>query len=176
MDFFMAAARQGRGRRPDFSRRKGLLPQTAQAGDELIGVNRFGKELEVVALLLGAAHQLAGGSLAGKEKDAGLGELVAQANAEIDTRHARHKHVAEDDIGMKAPSYPEGVFAAQGLHGVKTMSIQDGGDGLGDQGLIVHDEHAQDAAADVGAIALREIVQGRRRPIDGQEGNRVQQG
>ena len=63
-------------------------------------MDRLGEELEVVPFGLGFAHQLAGGSLAGEEQDACLGQLAAQLHAELDAGHSGHQHIGEHGVGL----------------------------------------------------------------------------
>ena len=121
----------------------------------------FGEELEGVAFGLGFTHELAGGGLSGEEEDAGGGKFLADFDAELDSGHFGHEDVAENDVGLDLAGGYESCLSAEGFDGVESMKIEDGGDGLGDEGFVVDNEDAETGAVGGLAGCLR-LLGGRR--------------
>src|SRR5580765_404423 len=65
---------------------------------QLFGMKRLCKEFEVIALALGVFQYRCGVSLAGKEEDVAVPKLLADRDCQLDSIHAWHYDVTEDQI------------------------------------------------------------------------------
>lgn len=134
-----------------------------QAKEQLQRVDGFLQELEVVAAAAGVAKQIEGAGLAGEEQDAAVVVGAAEADGEVDAAEVGHHDVGEEDVGGQIEGADEGaVGAVKGL-GVKAVPIEDGGEGFGDDPLVVDDVDALDVGpvADIcGTAAPGQIEQG----------------
>ena len=128
-------------------------PCVAEAKEQLHGVERLLQQLEVVAAAAGVAEEVEGAGLAGEEKDAAVAVDAADVDGEVDAAEIGHHDVGEQDVGGLIEGADKGaVGAVEGL-GVEAVAVEDGGEGFGDDPLVVDDVDALGGA--LGGDGLR---------------------
>jgi hypothetical protein len=67
--------------------------------EQLFRMKGFGQEFEVVAAAFGVFQDFQGLSLAGEEQDATTWKLQANRDCQLDSIHAWHDYIGNDQIG-----------------------------------------------------------------------------
>ena len=101
----------------------------------------LGENLKLVSLGAGFLQQICGRGLAGEEENFAVGHLGAGGNGSFDAGHAGHDDVGDEHVGLEAFERLDGLFAAVDGARFKAGLVQDDGQRVGDDLLVVGDEH-----------------------------------
>ena len=105
-------------------------------------MDRFGEDLEFMALSTGFFEQIRGCRLTGEEKDLALWQFAASDDGCFYAGHAGHDDVADEHIGLKALQRLDGFFSAEDSARLETCLVEDNGQCIGNDLLVVGNENS----------------------------------
>lgn len=105
-------------------------------------MNGFEENFKLVAADAGIAQQVGGRGLAGEQQNPAVRNHCANLNGSFDAGHAGHDDIAEEDIRVEEPSGFDGRLATIDSAGFKSTLIQDDAQSVGDDLLVIGDEHS----------------------------------
>jgi hypothetical protein len=103
-------------------------------------VDGLRQDLELVALGAGAFQQVGRRRLAGEEQDLAARQELADVDGRLDAVHVGHDHVADDEVGLDRTGALDGSGAGVDGRSVETGLVEDDGQGIGDDLLVVYDK------------------------------------
>jgi len=90
----------------------------------------------------GLFEQIRGCRLTGEEKDLALWQFAAGDDCRFDTGHTGHDDVADEHIGLKALERFDGFFSAEHSARFETCLVEDDGQCVSNDLLVVSDEYS----------------------------------
>ena len=105
-------------------------------------MDRFGEDLEFMALSTGFFEQIRGCRLTGEEKDLALWQFAAGDDCRFDTGHAGHDDVADEHVGLKALNRLDGFLSAEDGARLKACLIQDDREGVRNYLFVIGNEYS----------------------------------
>ena len=113
----------------------------AQLGQQILGMDWLGQNLELVALGARLLKQVGRGCLAGKEQDLDLRQQGADPDRRVDAVQIGHDDVGDEHIRLKCRGQLDGLFAGIDGAGFKAALVQNHGQRVGNDSFIVDDQH-----------------------------------
>jgi len=101
------------------------------------------EDVEVVASGAGALHQVNGGRLTGEQEDFAVGQHFTDADGDLNAVHVGHDDVTDQEGRLEIES-----FAERGMPGIRDLAViaalaEDKAQGIGNQNLVICDQHLQ---------------------------------
>src|ERR1700689_781629 len=96
---------------------------TAETGQEILWVYRFGKNLKLVSLNPGAVQKISRGSLSGKEQDLAVRQHGPDGDGGINAVHVGHDDVGNEHVGTDGAGCFYGLFTVVDSCGFKPALI-----------------------------------------------------
>jgi hypothetical protein len=110
----------------------------AQFCQQILRMNRFGEDVEMVTAGAGVFEKLGRGRLAGKEKNFAGWQKFADVDGGVDAVHVVHHHVADDQVRTVAARSFDGSRAAVNRCRRESILVEDNRKGIGDYALVVN--------------------------------------
>src|SRR5580698_10909265 len=114
-----------------------VLFSAAQFGQQVLRVDGFGEDFELVALVACAVEQVGGGGLSGKEQDFAGREQTADLDGSVDPVQVGHDDVADEHVGFEGLGGFHRFLAAINGRGFESALIQNDGKGVGDDSFVI---------------------------------------
>ena len=93
-----------------------------------------------MSLVARVAKQICGSGLTGEQQDFAVGHAAPDGDRQVDAAQTGHDHVGEQQVGRNRLCNLESGFSVVGGHCRETCLLEYHGEGVGDDGFVVHDE------------------------------------
>jgi hypothetical protein len=108
---------------------------------EILRVDGLGQNFEFVALRPRFLQQVGRSRLAGKQENLAGWQQAADLNRSIDAVHVVHDHIADDHLRLDGLGHLDSRFATVCSHRVKTVSVQNNDQRVGDHALVIDHQY-----------------------------------
>src|SRR6185437_5573182 len=100
----------------------------------------LGQDLKLMSLGARGFQQISGGGLAGKQKYFAPGDGLAHLDGDVNTGNSLvfEDDVADQQVGTQAARLVNGILAGIDGLGVEAVLVENDGQGIGDDMLVIH--------------------------------------